>query len=137
MKKDIPENLVEGVSVAIVLENGEGEHPDWQAYFLNERDSPVQNVMVSSKGYGNLSGREVKTSVLRHFIGDVGAHDYARIEPVDQQVFGLTNEYWVSYYVNGTIHDKKFIFQPNSIEHKNLTEISLLGKPGILENKNF
>ena len=74
----------------------------------------------------------MKTSILRHSIGTVTAQDYAAIELIDEQVLGLTNEYWLSYYIGGQIFDKKFIFVPESIIDTNLSRIPLLNMPGIM-----
>ncbi|WP_353181945.1 hypothetical protein [Parapedobacter lycopersici] len=136
MKKDLPENIVEDVSIAIVLERESPGEKVWHVYLINEKMTPIKNVMVSSKGYGVKDGKDVKTSILRHFIGDIDSGDYARIEAIDEQVFGLTNEYWLSYYVNGTIYDKKYIFLPESIIDENLTKIPVLNKPGVLIGGN-
>ena len=97
MKEDIEFPEVKGVSIAIVREGGEGT-ADWRAYLLNTNDYPIVNVIVASKGYGHLNGELQKTSVLRHLFEQVGAHDAVPIELVDQGVFHLVNEYWVSYY---------------------------------------
>src|SRR5690606_28966428 len=112
MKKDLPENIVEDISIAVVLENESPGSKEWKVYVINQKKVPIANVLVSSKGYGLKDEKQVKTSVLRHFLGDVPARSYAPIEAIDQQVFGLTNEYWLSYYIDGTIYDKKFIFLP-------------------------
>jgi hypothetical protein len=132
MKADLPINHVEDISVAVVMDNEPGETIDWQVYLINEKSVQIQNVMVTSKGYGEKDGVEVKTSVLRHFIGDVDSMDYARIEPIDSQVFGLNNEYWLSYYINGTIYDKKYIFVPDSIIEENLIQVPVLNKMGVV-----
>lgn len=132
MKSDLPENHVEDISIAVVLESDSPEGGDWQVYLINEKDVVLRNVMVSSKGYGLKDGQEVKTSVLRHFIGDLDRNDYARIEAIDPQVFGLTNEYWLSYYIGGTIYDKKYIFLPDSLVDENMIRIPILDKPGIM-----
>lgn len=132
MKADLPLNVVEDIYVAIVLESDSPEGADWQVYLINEHKHTLNNVMVSSKGYGKKDDREVTTSVLRHFIGDVEPKEYARIEPIDPQVFGLTNEYWLSYYIDGTIYDKKYIFLPDSIVDENMTRVPVLDRPGIL-----
>ncbi|MEC3879865.1 hypothetical protein [Parapedobacter sp. 10938] len=132
MKKDLPPNIVEDVSIAVVLEGEAPSGTTWNVYLINDKDEPINNVMVSSKGYGVKDEKEVKTSILRHFIGDIDPHDYARIEAIDEQVFGLTNEYWLSYYVDGTIYDKKYIFLPESIIDDNLIKIPVLNKPGVL-----
>ena len=88
--------------------------------------------MISSKGYGEKDGKQVKTSVLRHFVGDMEANSFARVEAIDPEVFGLTNEYWLSYYIGSTIYDKKFIFLPESIIDSNMIKIPLVNRPGVM-----
>lgn len=132
MKADLPLNVVEDVYIAVVLEGETPEGATWNVYLINDKEVPIENVLISSKGYGVKEGREVKTSVLRHFIGDVDGGDYARVEAIDPQVFGLTNEYWLSYYLGSTIYDKKYIFLPGSIVDEHMTRIPVLNKPGIL-----
>ena len=132
MKKDLPENIVENVSIAVVMENATPEAKNWNVYLINLKDEAIETVLVSSKGYGEKNGQAVKTSILRHSIGNVAARDYAKIEMIDEQVFGLTNEYWLSYYINGQIYDKKFIFVPESIVESNLIRIPVLNKPGVM-----
>lgn len=132
MKKDLPENIVENISIAVVLENSGPESKTWKVYLLNLKTDPLETVLVSSKGYGEKDGEQVKTSILRHSLGDIPAQSYAGIELIDEQVFGLTNEYWLSYYLNGNIYDKKFIFVLESIVDTNLIRIPLLNKPGVM-----
>jgi hypothetical protein len=132
MKKDLPKNIVEDIAVAVVLENESPGHKNWNVYLINLKDHSINTVLVSSKGYGLKDGKNVKTSVLRHSIGDVDKHSYALIEAIDEQVFGLTNEYLLSYYIDSTIYDKKFIFLPESIVDSNMIRIPVLNKPGIM-----
>lgn len=132
MKKDLPENIVEDIAIAVVLENESPGSKVWNVYLVNLKDEGIQTVLVSSKGYGLKDGREVKTSVLRHSIGDVAAGAYALVEAIDEQVFGLTNEYWLSYYLEGQIYDKKFVFLPESIVESNMMRIPVVNKPGVM-----
>lgn len=132
MKKDLPENIVEDVPMAVVLMSETPEVKNWTVYVVNLKDVEITNVLISSKGYGEKDGRMVKTSVLRHFLGDLPAQSYKGVEAIDTEVFGLTNEYWLSYYINGTIYDKKFIFLPESIVDENLIRIPLVNKPGVM-----
>lgn len=132
MKKDLPENIVEQVAIAAVLESANPEGKVWKVYLINLKSEALETVLVSSKGYGQKDGKEVKTSILRHAIGDVPAQSSALIEIIDEQVFGLTNEYWLSYYLNGQIFDKKFIFLPESIVDANLIRIPVVNKPGVM-----
>jgi len=132
MKEDLPENLVEDISIAVVLESETPTDKSWSVYLVNEKDVILKNVFISSKGYGKKDGREVKTTALRHFIGDVEALNCVKIELIDPQVFGLTNEYWLSYYIGATIYDKKYIFLPESIVDENLIKVPVVNKPGIV-----
>lgn len=132
MKKDLPENIVEDVAIAVVLINETPEVKNWTVYLLNLKKEPITNAFVTSKGYGEKDGKQVKTSTLRHFIGDVEAQSSAAIEAIDTAVFGLNNEYWLSYYIDNTIYDKKFIFLPESIVDENLIRIPVLNKPGVM-----
>ena len=132
MKKDLPENIVENVAVAVVLENSTPEGKSWNVYLINLKNEPLETVLVTSKGYGQKEGEDVKTSILRHSIGDVPGRSYALIELIDEAVFGLTNEYWLSYYINGQIYDKKFIFVPESIVETNMIRVPVLNKPGVM-----
>jgi hypothetical protein len=132
MKKDLPDNIVENVSIAVVMESATPEAKNWNVYLINLRSEQIETVLVSSKGYGTKDGEAVKTSVLRHSIGDVAAGDYAMIEMIDEQVFGLTNEYWLSYYISGEIYDKKFVFVPESIVESNFIRVPVLNKPGVM-----
>jgi len=132
MIKDLPENIVEGVAMAVVLLGETPEIMNWTVYLVNFKNEGITNVLISSKGYGEKDGKMVKTSVLRHFLGDVAPHAYVGVEAIDTEVFGLTNEYWLSYYIDGTIYDKKFIFLPESIVDENLIRIPLINKPGVM-----
>lgn len=137
MKKDLPVNIVEDISVAVVLESQTPEARHWTVYLVNEKDVPLRNVLISSKGYGEKDGKEVKTTVLRHFLGDVEPQSAVQIEVIDSQVFGLTNEYWLSYYIESTIYDKKYIFLPESIVDENLSKVPLVNKPGVIIGGNI
>ncbi|NDK56893.1 hypothetical protein [Pontibacter fetidus] len=132
MKKDIDFGTVEGVSVAVATTPNESGVDAWNVYLINNNPFPIENVLVSSKGYGILDGEEVKTSMLRHMFELVDAKSFVQIEPIDPAIFHINNEYWVSYYIDRQIYDKKFIFVPDSITQHNLIEISMLNMQGVL-----
>ena len=132
MLKDIPELIVEDIAVAIVKEKNEEDEEVWNVYFLNLKNEPVEGVLVSSNGYGELEGEKRKTSTLRHFLDVVDGRSFSKIEPIMENVFGLSNEYWVSFYYNRVMYDKKYVFLPDSIRKDNYTNIPLLNKKGIM-----
>jgi hypothetical protein len=132
MIKDLPENVVEDIAVAVALESETVESKVWYVYLINLKNEPIENVLITSKGYGEKNGEQVKTSTLRHMIPSLSNNGYALIEPIDEQTFGLNNEYWVSYYIGKTIYDKKFIFLPESIVESNFIKLPVLNKPGVM-----
>lgn len=132
MKKDLPENKVEDVAIAVALVGETPEVGSWTVYVVNYKNEPISKVLITSKGYGEKDGIQVKTSLLRHFIGDLAANSFAGVEAIDPAVFGLTNEYWLSYYIGKEIFDKKFIFLPESIVDSNLIRVPVLNKPGVM-----
>ncbi len=132
MLKDIPKLVVENIIVAIVPEEIEIAEQIWNVYLVNLYDQKIDGVLVSSKGYGNRDGEEVKTSTLRHFIGTVEPKDYAKIELIITDVFGLSNEYWISFYLGKDMYDKKYVFLPESITEENFTLIPVLNKRGVM-----
>jgi hypothetical protein len=132
MIKDLPQNIVEDVAVAVALEKETPESKIWYVYLINLKDQPIENVLITSKGYGEMDGEQVKTSVLRHMMALVEGQTSALIEPIDEQTFGLNNEYWVSYYIGKEIYDKKFIFVPESIVEGNFIKLPVLNKVGVM-----
>ena len=132
MKKDLPDNIVKDIAVAVVLESETPESKIWNVYLINLKKEAISTVLITSTGYGMVNNEEVKTSTLRHMIEEVPANNFAKIEAIDNQVFGLTNEYWISYYIGSEIFDKKFIFLPEGIVDANIIKIPLINKPGIM-----
>lgn len=118
--------------MVVVLEDASAEAKNWRVYLVNFKAEAIETVMISSRGYGTKDGKAVKTSVLRHAFPRIEAREYALVELIDEQVFGLTNEYLLSFYQHGSIYDKKFIFLPESIVEENLVRVPLLNKPGVI-----
>ena len=134
MKKDLYFDPVEGVSIAIATSNNEAGEAIWNVYLINNNPDYLDNVLVTSKGYGSYQDEEVKTSVLRHMFEQIEPKSFVRIEPIDPSIFHIYNEYWVSYYIGRKIYDKKFIFVPESIVEENLIPIAILNMRGVLHN---
>ncbi len=118
--------------MAVVLEQDEAGDEAWYVYLINQRDEPLENVLVSSRGYGELEGEARRTSEMRHFLDTLEPRSWARIERIVEDVFGLSNQYWLSYYVGRELYDKKYIFLAGSIEEGNFTTVPLMEKRGVL-----
>jgi hypothetical protein len=132
MKEDIIHPEVKDIAVAIVKEKNEEGEEVWNSYLINMKAVKLEGVLVSSKGYGEIDGEKRETSVLRHFLDEVPRRSIRKIEPIIEEVFGMFNEYWVSFYIDKMMYDKKYIFVPESINEENFTEIPFLGKRGVM-----
>ncbi|MBN4070982.1 hypothetical protein JYT72_00600 [Crocinitomix catalasitica] len=135
MREDIEIPIVENINVAVVRELNEEKTAEvFNVYLLNLRDSEIDNVLVSSAGYGEnkTTGEQIKTSALRHFIGTMAPRSFAKIEPIVEDVFGINNEYWVSFFEGKKIYDKKFIFLAESITEENFINVPLIEAKGVL-----
>jgi hypothetical protein len=132
MIKDIHAPRVEGVAMAVVPEVDETGDDAWYVYLINEQEIALENVLVSSRGYGQIEGEKRATSEMRHFLGELGPRSWARIERIVEEVFPLNNQYWLSYYVGRDLHDKKYIFLPESIQPENFTTLPLMNKRGVM-----
>ena len=134
MKKDIEFSEVEGVFVAIARETSDVADTIWKVFIINDNDFDIENVMVSSKGYGERNGEKQETSVLRHMIELIPGQGSAAVETIHPDVFHLNNEYMVTFYVGGKIKDKKFIFVPDSIVEENIHHIIQLNLEGVMHS---
>ena len=134
MKKDIEIPQVKNVTLAVAREQVAGENGEWKVYLINNNEHPIENTLVASKGYGDKNGEKQETSTLRHFLQTVAPNSATLIEPIDAAVFHLNNEYWVSYYIDRQIFDKRFVFVPDSIREENLTFIKEIDMEGILHS---
>ena len=80
MIKDIPENIVKDIAIAVALEGESVESKTWYVYLINMKNEPIENVLITSKGYGEKDGEPIKTSTLRHMFPLVENSAFALIE---------------------------------------------------------
>jgi len=128
MKKDIPQRKVEDLAIAVVPRDGEL----WDTYVINLKDEPIESVLIASQGYGEVEGEKIKTTKLRHFFEKIGPLQIEKIEPIQQALFKLTNEYWVSFRHDGYMYDKKYVFVTGSIDEINFTLIPFINEKGVM-----
>ncbi len=129
MKKDIPNLKVEDLAIAIAPRD---DDELWDTFILNLKEEAISNVLINSQGYGKIDGEEFKTTTLRHFFEEIGPLQLLIIEPIQTKLFQLTNEYWVSFYYNGYMYDKKYVFVKGSIDEMNFTTIPFLDRKGVM-----
>ncbi|MFM8450698.1 MAG: hypothetical protein ACKOAY_11390 [Haliscomenobacter sp.] len=131
MKKDIPLIKVEDVAVAIVPK-GDVQDEFWDSWIINLKEETLSNVLITSQGYGEMDGEEVKTSTLRYFFEEIGPLATVLIEPIQRSLFSITNEYWISFSIDGYLYDKRFVFVNGSISETHFTPIPFLGAKGVM-----
>lgn len=134
MIKDINIPEVKNVTLAVARTKSILQQDEWRVYLINNNPYPLENTLVASQGYGEKEGEKQKTSTLRHFLETVPPQSVALIEPIDSGVFHLNNEYWVSYYIDKQIFDKRFVFVPDTICEDNLRFIKELEMEGVLHS---
>jgi hypothetical protein len=134
MRRDIEIPEVKNVTLAVTHEKNILNQSEWKVYLINKNSFPIENTLVASSGYGQKEGETQRTSTLRHFLETVPANETVMVEPLDEKLFHLNNEYWVSYYIGTQIYDRRFVFVPDSICEANLTFIKELDKEGVLHS---
>ena len=133
MKKDILIPEVKNVYVAAVLMTDDTGDQQWWIHLINDSSSPLENVMIQSRGYSNLDTKSgVKTATLRKVIKVLPAKSAAKLEPIMPEVFHLFNEYWVTFFEENTLKDRKFIIGPYTIEAAIKEDLPVLRDKGIL-----
>lgn len=129
MKKDIEIPISKDVYIALVNEwNEEFKIKEWNAYILNNEATDIELVFVVSKGYD----ADKKTATMRHSMEALKARSYQKLEFVQDEVLKLNNEFFVTYYVDGKLYEKRFLFKKDEVQERNLTQIPLLEKQGVL-----
>jgi hypothetical protein len=134
MKEGLTGPIVENVAVAIVQELSEDKEFIYNAYLLNLREDIMEGIIISVTGYGKnpTTGEPVKTATLRHSLEVLLPNEAAKIEPLMEEVFAIDNEFWISFWVNDDLFDKKFVFPAGSIQPEKMEIIPLLGFKGTL-----
>lgn len=134
MREDLLGPKVENVSLALIEIPNEELQTEYVVFLINNREDIMEGIIVASTGYGvdPQSGNSLKTSTLRKGIEVMMPGEAARIEPIMPELFMLNNEFWVSFWVNETMYDKRFIFEASSIDPNKFVQINQLNARGIL-----
>ena len=132
MKKDIDIPVFEDVWIAAVATKNDFNETEWDIYLINNKSEKIENVLVTSRGYGSLENKKRKTAVFRHSLGSVGAKSFKKIEPISEEVFGLNNEYLLTFFIGKNLFDKKYIFLAETIKEEHLIDLPIVNKKGVL-----
>lgn len=132
MKKDIEIPVAKDVYVAVIREwNDEFLSKDWNAYLINDRKDAIEMTIVVSKGFDG----DKKTSTMRHGIGVVEAKSYRKIEFLQEEVLALNNEFFVTFFAENKLFEKRFLFPKHTISENHLNTIPIIDKEGILSEE--
>ena len=132
MKKDIQIPEVKNVHVAAVKER-ENNQDVWIVHIVNNQNEMIEGVMVTAKGYSDHpNGAQVKTSVMRHTIGNLPAKTAAKIEMISEDVFEINNEYWITFFEGAKLMEKKFIFGAHTIVKELEEDVPVMNVKGVV-----
>ena len=133
MKKDIIIPEVENVFFAAVQEwSDDFMEKVWYAYLVNDSDFLIESVMVVSKAFGTIDGEMKKTSLLRHAFAEIPAVSVVKVEMIEKSVLALNNEFMLTFFMDGKLYDKKFVFKANSINETEVEEVPILFVDGVI-----
>lgn len=131
MLKDITPQQDVNVGVAIVKELNMDLETEWNVFVVNYTENKLTNVFVTCKGYGELDGEVKETTVMRYFLDDIESETALKVEPINPDLFVLNNEYFLTFFIDGDIYDKKLIFKANSISEETLEPVAIVERPGV------
>lgn len=134
MREELLGPKVEGVAFAVVQQLNEDNEKVYNVYLVNLREDIMEGIIVTSQGYGNnvSTGETIRTSKLRHSLEVLLPNEAAKIEPIIEEVFGLSNEYWLSFWAEDVLYDKKFVFLAESISEENMKMLPIIGEKGVM-----
>lgn len=129
MKKDINIPKVEKVYVAAVKVYNEAfKVEEWNAYLINDKDEAIEMALIVSKGFDENK----ETSTIRHKLEHLPAKSFAKIEFIQEEVLALNNQFQVTFFAEGKMYEKKYLFRKNSVNEKALRELPIIPNKGIL-----
>jgi len=133
MKRDIEFPKSENVFLAAILQwNNDFQEESWYVYLINQTNEDLEMVLAVSRAYGIINNEQRKTGTFRHAFDKISANSQTKIELLENNVLQLNNEFTVTYFLNGKLFDKKFVFKTNTINKKALSDIPGTDLRGVL-----
>lgn len=128
MKKDIEIRKVQDIAIAVIPIDEEF----WDVFLINMQDASLNNVVITSKGYGKIDGENRRTTTLRYFYEEIPAKTSVKIESIQTELLDIANQFWLSFRLNGYLYDKKYVFVSGSLDKMNFTTIPYHNKKGVM-----
>jgi hypothetical protein len=129
VRKDIDIPKVQDVYIAAVKElHPEYKTEDWNAYIINDGNSPLEVILIVVQGYDDTD----MTTHMRHTIPVLPAKGYAKIEFMEESIFRLNNFFSVTYFLDNKMYEKRWEFPANTIMDDNAIDVPVMHKKGVL-----
>lgn len=129
MRKDIDIPEVKDVYVAAVYEfNEDYNTQDWNIYIINDGLTPIETVLIIAQGYT----KDKMTAPMRKTVQMIPAKGYAKVEYIDESIFGLDNFFTITYFLDNKMYDKRFEIPRNSIIEDNTIVLPVMPHKGVL-----
>lgn len=129
MHKDIEFPEVKDIHIAAVKEWDEAFlNQSWNIYLINNSQLTMEVTIVVSRG----SKGDRKTATLRHGLGIIEPKTFRKVEFIAEEVLPFKNEFLLTFFANGKLYDRTFVFEPYSIKVEDLKAIPLLDSEGVL-----
>ena len=136
MKRDIEIPAVKDVEIALVKEYNDDFLMDcWYAYLFNNSQQDIEAILIVSQAKGEIDGEQRVSSLFRHAFPKVAPGSYQKIELLDEGVFILNNSFMLTYFQDGKLFDKDFVFPAGSIKDEFIKPLTNKEKSGITVNK--
>lgn len=69
---------------------------------------------------------------MRHTLKTLPPKSFAKIEFLQDDVLQLNNEFSVSFFAEGKMFHKKYLFRKNSIKEAAMQDLPVVGRKGVL-----
>ena len=82
MKKDISQKIATDIALVVTKDINNQNKEEWNVYLLNLKNTAIDTILVSSKIYGKIEGRNIETDIRRHSIKSISSHNYIKVEKI-------------------------------------------------------
>ncbi len=128
MRKDIEIPEVKDIYIAAIKEwDDDFLSQNWNVYLINNSQRDMEATIVVSRG----SDADRKTATLRHGLGTIAAQSTRKIEFIAEEVLPFKNEFLLTFFAEGKLYDRTFVFEPGAINEGNLKPIPLLEEEAV------
>lgn len=132
MRKDFEIPSSEGICIAMIpKQDGDGKKV-WSVGLYNERPDTVFNVIINAQGSGHIKGKEKHTDKVRFLIDSLDPGAFHPFEILLRESTELTNTYWVSFFSNNELCDRKIIVPPRYVMGQKKERIGMSKLVGVV-----